>query len=180
MPADPRRLAQEAIDLDCSSSVFAAELFASHARTHYATLARALIEALDERDEARRRFHARDAEADRLAQRISRAFDEVNAPAMGAEPHERIQMLADDRDHWRTEATRRADDAHAAVMDRLEMERGMLRACADRDKILAALPHALGKCGCVPLVQNRINVFGNDLWPEEHEAAIEWIQGRIK
>jgi hypothetical protein len=183
MPADPRRLAQEAIDLDCSSSVFAAELFASHARTHYATLARALIEALDERDEARRRFHARDAEADRLAQRISRAFDEVNAPAMGAEPHERIQMLADDRDHWRTEATRRADDAHAAVMDRLEMERGMLRACADRDKLLDALPHALGSCGC-----ERVDVPGLHSgaggpafeWPEEHEAAIEWLKGRIK
>ena len=31
---------------------------ASHAGTHYATIARALLEALDERDEARRRFHA--------------------------------------------------------------------------------------------------------------------------
>jgi hypothetical protein len=96
-------------------------------------------------------------------------------------------MLADDRDHWRTEATRRADDAHAAVMDRLEMERGMLRACADRDKILAALPHALRSCGCelkpAKFVPRQSMLSGGTMrmrWPEEHEAAIEWLKGRIK
>jgi hypothetical protein len=223
MPADPRALAEEAIELagkatpgpwewigmnlETDNAIVlgmetrgsgwmqheviemkncdADQALIAHAGTHYATLARALLEALDERDEARRRFHARDAEADRLAQRISRAFDEVNAPAMGAEPHERIQMLADDRDHWRTEATRRADDAHAAVMDRLEMERGMLRACADRDKILAALPHALRSCGCeqkLVMRQRPGDRYERPAfeWPEQHEAAIEWLQGRIK
>ena len=48
----------------------------------------------------------------------------------------------------------------AAVMDRLEMGAECCGLVPNRDKILAALPHALGKCGCVPLVQNRINVFG--------------------
>ena len=55
----------------------------------------------------------------------------------------------------------------------------MLRARDDRDALLADLPHVLGRCDCVPLVQNRINVFGNDLWPEAHTAAHARLNGRI-
>lgn len=211
MPADIRKLAQEAvgdgdIPADCPCGVCVE-------RRRCRTIARALIEALDERDEARRRFHARDAEVDRLVQRISRAFDEVNAPAMGAEPHERIQMLAGERDVLRA-ATRSADDpcrdenvaldrdcnTQVTELDLLLDERGVLVAppdvprskrlqlrvlsiLADRDKLLAALPHALGSCGC-----ERVDVPGPHSgaggpvyeWPEEHEAAIEWLRGRIE
>ena len=85
----------------------------------------------------------------------------------------------DERDAWRAEATKRADERHAAACDRLEMEKAMLRARDDRDALLADLPHVLGRCDCVPLVQNRINVFGNDLWPEAHTAAHARLNGRI-
>lgn len=220
MPADIRKLAQEAVELSSGESLswdaldceFPGDVvitypdghtetfyaweharFIAHAGTHYATLARALIEALDERDEARRRFHARDAEADRLAQRISRAFDEVNAPAMGAEPHERIQMLAGERDEERrahSVTIARRDEArrnYQFMVDRAADEKldgyrelGAHAAAAenDRDKLLAALPHALGSCKCERQEWDETRQLPP--WPEEHEAAREWLRGRIE
>ena len=61
--------------------------------------------------------------------------------------------------------------------------RALSEGAQDRDKILAALPHALGSCGC-----ERVDVPGLHSgaggpvyeWPEEHEAAIEWLRGRIE
>jgi hypothetical protein len=93
----------------------------THAGTHYATIARALIEALDERDEAR----------------------------------------------------------GSNILNR----NAVRRLSAEKDALLAALPHALGICGC-----ERVDVPGLHSgaggpvyeWPEEHEAAREWLRGRIE
>lgn len=132
MPADPRALAQEAIELarerdsrPSDERVISDVNLRNHASVHYGEIARALIEALDERD----RLGGELAAWGDVAHTVSRERDAVTA---------------------------------------------------DRDALLADLPHALGKCDCVPLVQNRINVFGNDLWPEAHTAAIARLEARIK
>lgn len=164
MPADPRRLAQEAIELagkatpgpwrgsmtghsikaarDFDEVLFAVpcdgrlpaerwrEWLANvdltcHAGTHYATIARALIEALDERDAACAAAHS-----------------------------------------W--------DDAHNDVCKTLE------HITADRDALLADLPHVLGRCECVREVVARDGrgdpTFG---YPEAHTVALAWLNGRI-
>lgn len=127
MPADPRRLAQEAIDLDCSSSVFAAELFASHARTHYATIARALIEALDRAEQYQRDWYA----------------------------------------------------AKSDFGDAMAKARGEVRAItADRDALLADLPHVLETCRCPRTWLWQLGTHGK--WPEAHTAAIARLEARIK
>lgn len=136
MPADARALAQEAIELAGKAQYYSlhidlgthedARLFARHAGTHYATIARALIKALDNYQFM----------VDRVANEKLDGYRELGARAAAAEN--------------------------------------------DRDALLADLPHVLGRCDCVPLVQNRINVFGNDLWPEAHTAAIERLIARIK
>ena len=45
---------------------------------------------------------------------------------------------------------------------------------ADRDALLADLPHAVGRCGCPPAKGART------LWPEAHKAAIARLEGRGK
>lgn len=136
MPADVRALAQEAVELAEKAQPYQlwvmqsthelAKAFSRHAGTHYATLARALLEALDNHQ-----FMVNRAADEKLD-----GYRELGARAAAAEN--------------------------------------------DRDALLADLPHVLGRCDCVPLVQNRINVFGNDLWPEAHTAARERVEARIK
>jgi hypothetical protein len=150
MPADPRALAQEAVELAGKATLMidgAREVFGDiwlrfrdttrqapasccdlfiHAGTHYATIAKALIEALDNYQFM----------VDRVVAEKLDGYRDLGARAAAAEN--------------------------------------------DRDALLADLPHALGRCDCVPLVQNRINVFGNDLWPEAHTAAIARLEARIK
>ena len=155
MPADIRSLAQEAVDLAmvcecghhrdaheghtcmvgqdpprhcsaCGCPRFESQSeAASHAGTHYATIARALLEALDERDEAR----------------------------------------------------------GSNILNR----NAVRRLSAEKDALLAALPHALRSCGCelkpAKFVPRQSMLSGGTMrmrWPEEHEAAIEWLRGRIK
>jgi Mg2+ and Co2+ transporter CorA len=150
MPADVRALAQEAVDLAEKAQPYQlwvmqsthelAKAFSRHAGTHYATLARALLEALDERDEARRNYQFM---VDRVADEKLDGYRELGSRAASAEN--------------------------------------------DRDKILAALPHALRSCGCelkpAKFVPRQSMLSGGTMrmrWPEEHEAAIEWLKGRIK
>ena len=161
MPADVRALAQEAVDLAEKATLMidgAREVFGDiwlrfrdttrqapasccdlfiHAGTHYATIARALLEALDERDEARRNYQFM---VDRVADEKLDGYRELGSRAAAAEN--------------------------------------------DRDKLLEALPHALGSCGCGVIVEELDHgIFGSHLlrrMPEEHEAAIEWLKGRIK
>ena len=175
MPADVRKLAQEAVELagkatpgpwvqsdpefgDHDTSHFicsgdkedpAAPLVATaeprmdsvqamgdagliaHAGTHYATIARALIEALDERDEARRNYQFM---VDRAADEKLDGYRELGSRAAAAEN--------------------------------------------DLDKLLAALPHAVGSCKCERQEWDETRQLPP--WPEEHEAAIEWLRGRIE
>lgn len=97
----------------------------AHAGTHYATIARELLEALDERDAACAAAHS-----------------------------------------W--------DDAHNDVCKTLE------HITADRDALLADLPHVLGRCECVREVVARDGrgdpTFG---YPEAHTVALAWLNGRI-
>ena len=170
MPADIRSLAQEAVDLAmvcecghhrdaheghtcmvgqdpprhcsaCGCPRFESQSeAASHAGTHYATIAKALLEALDDRDAARRNYQFM---VDRVADEKLDGYRELGSRAASAEN--------------------------------------------DRDKILAALPHALRSCGCelkpAKFVPRQSMLSGGTMrmrWPEEHEAAIEWLKGRIK
>ena len=164
MPADIRALAQEAVELAGKATLMidgAREVFGDiwlrfrdttrqapasccdlfiHAGTHYATIAKALLEALDERDEARRNYQFM---VDRVADEKLDGYRELGSRAASAEN--------------------------------------------DRDKILAALPHALRSCGCelkpAKFVPRQSMLSGGTMrmrWPEEHEAAIEWLKGRIK
>ena len=162
MPADIRALAQEAVELAGKATLMidgAREVFGDiwlrfrdttrqapasccdlfiHAGTHYATIAKALLEALDDRDAARRNYQFM---VDRVADEKLDGYRELGSRAAAAEN--------------------------------------------DRDKILAALPHALRSCGCeqkLVMRQRPGDRYERPAfeWPEQHEAAIEWLQGRMK
>lgn len=66
------------------------------------------------------------------------------------------------------------DDAHNDVCKTLE------HITADRDALLADLPHVLGRCECVREVVARDGrgdpTFG---YPEAHTVALAWLNGRI-
>lgn len=172
MPADPRALAQEAIELagkatpgkwlatyapgdvrkpdragwpttgvaicavaprqrvysdtDGGSFPAADQQLIAHAGTHYATIARALIEALDNYQFM----------VDRAADEKLDGYRELGSRAAAAEN--------------------------------------------DRDALLADLPHALGRCGCkrgwaIPNGPPPI-----ETWPGAHTAAIARLEARIK
>jgi len=134
---------------------------------HYATIARALLDALDERDVLRAVTHSADDPC-------------------------RDKNVALDRDcnAQVTESDLLLDESGVPVAPpdvprskRLQLR--VLSILADRDKILAALPHALRSCGCeqkLVMRQRPGDRYERPAfeWPEQHEAAIEWLQGRIK
>lgn len=129
MPADPRALAQEAIELarerdsrPSDERVISDVNLRNHASVHYGEIARALIEALDERD----RLGGELAAWGDVAHTVSRERDAVTA---------------------------------------------------DRDALLADLPHALGRCGCKVVPDHE---WGEAAWPEAHTAAIARLEARIK
>ena len=199
MPADIRALAQEAVELAmvcecghhrdaheghtcmvgqdpprhcsaCGCPWFESQSeAAAHAGMHYATIARALLDALDERDVLRAVTHSADDPC-------------------------RDKNVALDRDcnAQVTESDLLLDESGVPVAPpdvprskRLQLR--VLSILADRDKILAALPHALRSCGCelkpAKFVPRQSMLSGGTMrmrWPEEHEAAIEWLRGRIK
>lgn len=197
MPADIRALAQEAVELAmvcecghhrdaheghtrmvgqepprhcsaCGCPRFESQSeAAAHAGMHYATIARALLDALDERDVLRAVTHSADDPC-------------------------RDKNVALDRDcnAQVTESDLLLDESGIPVAPpdvprskRLQLR--VLSILADRDKILAALPHALRSCGCeqkLVMRQRPGDRYERPAfeWPEQHEAAIEWLQGRIK
>lgn len=141
MPADIRKLAQEAvgdgdIPADCPCGVCVE-------RRRCRTIARALIEVLDS----------------------SRSWDDAHNDAC-------------------KELDRALADRDAALRNLRVTSEALSEVAQDRDKILAALPHALGSCGCEGIVEERDHgIVKTHLlrgMPEEHEAAIEWLRGRIE
>lgn len=108
----------------------------AHAGTHYATIARELLEALDGKLKA---AHA----------------------------------LADQVDET-LRAKRERDEARGAnILNR----NAVRRLSAEKDAILADLPHALGTCGCRPTTPTV--EWGEGDWPSEHTAAVERLKERI-
>ena len=155
MPADARRLAEEAIELagkatpgpweydppddcvigpaDCLAAPVLFDCFdasatdgtlIAHAGTHYATIARALIEALDRADQYQRDWY----------------------------------------------------DSKSEFGDAMAKARATIReVTTDRDAVLADLPHAIYHCDC----RQYVNALGSDIWPEPHRAAIARLEGLL-
>lgn len=127
IPADPRSLAQEAInDGDIPASC---KCGVCVERIRGRTIARALIEALDRAEQYQRDWYA----------------------------------------------------AKSEFGDAMAKTRGEARALtADRDALLADLPHALGACGCVMEWRFPPCEAAEARWPEAHTAAIARVEARIK
>ena len=71
-------------------------------------------------------------------------------------------------------AKRERDEARGAnILNR----NAVRRLSAEKDAILADLPHALGTCGCRPTTPTV--EWGEGDWPSEHTAAVERLKERI-
>lgn len=128
----------------------------AHAGTHYATLARALLAALDREQESK------------SWQVWTQAHDALTAAGVTGEPGvvARIQSLVDGRD-----AAYVSFEAACATAEGLK--ESLLETGEQLDALLADLPHALGRCGCYGAEIDECDT-------EAHDAAIERLEARIK
>lgn len=96
------------------------------------------------------------------------------------EPPQRAQKA-----NWWLNRYREARAAWDARGSNILNRNAVRRLSAEKDALLAALPHALRSCGCelkpAKFVARQSMLSGGTMrmrWPEEHEAAIEWLRGR--
>ena len=173
MPADPRRLAQEAIELAAKATpgkwlaVYAPGDVRKPDRAGWPTTGVPIC-------------------AVALRQRVYSDMDGGSFPAADQ------QLIAHAGTHYATiaraliEALDRAEqyqrDWYAAKSDfgdAMAKERGEVRAItADRDALLADLPHVLETCRCPRTWLWQLGTHGK--WPEAHTAAIARLEARIK
>lgn len=156
----------------------------AHAGTHYATLARALLAALDERDHALDvnralvdpkvlEMHLADGKLDVsvkspmfrvIASALWRMLEGDNDAGKRAPNF--VEMLMVDHDGGRMTITVRREGGKTPIE--------VIRA------IDADLPHALGRCGCKCFVTGLTGQTVEVPWPEAHTAAVARLEGRIK